>query len=69
VNCIAPATTESDMTTAWPESLRTRVRNQIPLGRFGTPAEIAEAVCFLAGDGASFITGATLDVNGGLYLR
>jgi 3-oxoacyl-[acyl-carrier protein] reductase len=69
VNCIAPATTDSDMTAAWPEPLRAQVRSQIPLGRLGTPAEIAEAACFLAGDGAGFITGATLDVNGGLYLR
>jgi 3-oxoacyl-[acyl-carrier protein] reductase len=69
VNCVAPATTESDLTAAWPESLRAQVRNQIPLGRFGTPGEIAEAVCFLAGEAAGFITGATLDVNGGLYPR
>jgi 3-oxoacyl-[acyl-carrier protein] reductase len=69
VNCIAPATTESDLIAAWPESQRAQVRGQIPLARFATPQEIAEAVCFLAGDSASFITGATLDVNGGLYLR
>jgi 3-oxoacyl-[acyl-carrier protein] reductase len=69
VNCIAPATTESDLTAAWSEPQRAQVRGQIPLARFATPQEIAEAVCFLAGDSASFITGATLDVNGGLYLR
>jgi 3-oxoacyl-[acyl-carrier protein] reductase len=69
VNCIAPATTESELTAAWAEPLRAQVRSQIPLGRFATPDEIAEAVCFLAGDGARFVTGATLDVNGGLYLR
>ena len=69
VNCIAPATTESDLTAAWPESLRSQVRGQIPLSRFATPVEIAAAVCFLAGDDASFITGATIDVNGGLYFR
>jgi 3-oxoacyl-[acyl-carrier protein] reductase len=69
VNCIAPATTESDLTAAWDETQRTLVRSQIPLGRFATPEEIAEAACFLAGDAASFITGATLDANGGLYLR
>jgi 3-oxoacyl-[acyl-carrier protein] reductase len=69
VNCIAPATTETDLTAAWPESLQAQVRGQIPLGRLATPGEIAGAVCFLAGDDASFITGATLDVNGGLYLR
>ena len=58
-----------DLTAAWAEPLRAQVRSQIPLGRFATPDEIAEAVCFLAGDGARFITGTTLDVNGGLYLR
>jgi 3-oxoacyl-[acyl-carrier protein] reductase len=69
VNCIAPATTVSDLTASWPEPLRTQVRGQIPLGRFGTPEEIAEGACFLAGDAAAFITGTTVDVNGGLYLR
>jgi 3-oxoacyl-[acyl-carrier protein] reductase len=69
VNCIAPATTESELTAAWSEPQRAQVRGQIPLARFATPQEIAEAVCFLAGGSASFITGATLDVNGGLYLR
>ncbi len=69
VNCIAPATTATELTAAWPESLREQVRAQIPLGRLATPGEVAEAVCFLAADGAAFITGATLDVNGGLFLR
>ena len=69
VNCIAPATTETDLTAAWPEPLREQVRGQIPLGRLATPDDVAEAVCFLASEGAGFITGATLDVNGGLYLR
>jgi 3-oxoacyl-[acyl-carrier protein] reductase len=69
VNCVAPATTETDLTAAWSEALRGQVRSQIPLGRLARPEEIAEAVCFLAGDGAGFITGATLDVNGGLNLR
>jgi 3-oxoacyl-[acyl-carrier protein] reductase len=69
VNCIAPATTETDLTGSWPEALRAQVKGQIPLGRLARPEEIAEAVCYLAGDSAGFITGATLDVNGGLYLR
>jgi len=69
VNCVAPATTETDLTAAWSKALRGRVRGQIPLGRLARPEEIAEAVCFLAGDGAGFVTGATLDLNGGLYLR
>ena len=68
-NCISPATTSTDLTTAWPAGKQAQVKAQIPLGRFGEPDEIAAAVCFLAGDDASFITGATLDVNGGLYLR
>jgi NAD(P)-dependent dehydrogenase (short-subunit alcohol dehydrogenase family) len=45
------------------------VRTAIPLGRFGRPEEIAEAVSFLVSDRAAFITGATFDVNGGLNFR
>ena len=69
VNCVSPATTSTDLTAAWSDEMQARVRAQIPLGRFGEPDEVAEAVCFLASDAAAFITGATLDVNGGLYLR
>lgn len=69
VNCLAPGTTATDMTAGWSEATQERLKAQIPLGRFAQPEEIAEAVCFLASDGAAFITGATLDVNGGLYLR
>ena len=69
VNCVAPGTTETDLTDSWPAAARDAVREKIPLGRFAQPDEIAEAVCFLATDRAAFITGATIDVNGGLYLR
>jgi 3-oxoacyl-[acyl-carrier protein] reductase len=69
VNCIAPAATATDLTAAWPGELQGRVQSQIPLGRFAQADEIAAAVCYLASDAASFITGATLDLNGGLYLR
>jgi 3-oxoacyl-[acyl-carrier protein] reductase len=69
LTCVAPSTTATDMTAAWGEDLQERVRAQIPLGRLGTPQEIAAVVRFLCTDEAAFITGATLDVNGGLYLR
>jgi 3-oxoacyl-[acyl-carrier protein] reductase len=69
VNCVAPGTTATDLTDAWAEDMREQVRATIPLGRLGQPEEIAEAVCFLVSDRAAFITGATLDVNGGLFIR
>lgn len=69
VNCVAPGTTATDLTDAWAEELRERVKAAIPLGRLGQPEEIAEMVCFLASDKAAFVTGATFDVNGGLFLR
>ena len=69
VNCVAPGTTETGLVATWSEATQAAVRTQIPLGRFGRPSEIAEAVCFFASDGAGFITGATLDVNGGLLMR
>ncbi len=68
-NCVAPGTTATDLTDAWAEELRERVRAAIPLGRLGRPEEIAEAVCFLVSDKAAFVTGATLDINGGLFIR
>jgi 3-oxoacyl-[acyl-carrier protein] reductase len=69
VNCVAPGTTATDLTAAWEEEIQERVRAAIPLGRFGQPEEIAEAVCYLVSDRAAFVTGATLDVNGGLFIR
>ena len=69
VNCVAPGTTATDLTAAWTEVDLKRAQAKIPLGRLAEPQEIAEAVCFLASDRAAFITGAALDINGGLYLR
>ncbi|MFC2031056.1 SDR family NAD(P)-dependent oxidoreductase [Chloroflexota bacterium] len=69
VNCLAPGTTETDLIATWSEGAKAGLRDLIPLGRFAAPEEIAEAVAFLASDRAAFITGATLDVNGGLYTR
>jgi 3-oxoacyl-[acyl-carrier protein] reductase len=69
VNCVSPGTTTTDLTAEWAEATKAYVAAQIPLGRFARPEEIANLVAFLASDQAAFITGATLDVNGGLYLR
>lgn len=69
VNAIAPGTTRTDMIDALSEADRAELAARIPLGRFGTPEDVAYAACFLASEEASFITGATLDVNGGLLMR
>ena len=67
-NCICPGTLETPMTADWPAETRERLRSQVPLGRLGTPTDVAGAVVFLASDQASYITGATLDVNGGIAM-
>jgi 3-oxoacyl-[acyl-carrier protein] reductase len=68
VNVVAPGLIETDMTTAISADAKTDWSAQIPLGRMGTPAEIAAAVSFLASDEASYITGQVLAVNGGMYM-
>ena len=68
VNCIAPGFIATDMTDALPESQKTALLAQIPLGRLGTPQDIAEAVCFLASPQAGYITGTELHVNGGMVM-
>jgi 3-oxoacyl-[acyl-carrier protein] reductase len=67
VNVVAPGLIETDMTRTLTEEGREEWASQIPLGRLGTPADIASAVCFLASDEASYITGHVLAVNGGMY--
>ncbi|MBC7293597.1 MAG: 3-oxoacyl-[acyl-carrier-protein] reductase [Thermoleophilia bacterium] len=66
VNAVAPGYIETEMTAALDEAARNAIISQIPLGRIGTPEAVADAVAFLAGDQASFITGAVLAVDGGL---
>jgi 3-oxoacyl-[acyl-carrier protein] reductase len=66
VNAVAPGYIETEMTAALDETARNALISQIPLGRIGTPQGVADAVAFLAGDKASFITGAVLAVDGGL---
>jgi 3-oxoacyl-[acyl-carrier protein] reductase len=68
VNVVAPGLVETDMTKAITEKAQGEWASQIPLGRLGTPADIASAVCFLASDEASYITGQVLAVNGGMYM-
>jgi 3-oxoacyl-[acyl-carrier protein] reductase len=68
VNVVAPGLIETDMTKAITEAAKTDWSAQIPLGRMGTPADIAAAVSFLASDEASYITGQVLAVNGGMYM-
>ena len=66
-NVVAPGLIETDMTRAITEKARDEWASQIPLRRLGTPDDIASAVCFLASDEASYITGQVLAVNGGMY--
>jgi 3-oxoacyl-[acyl-carrier protein] reductase len=68
VNAVAPGLIETDMTAKLPETLREEFLKNIPLGRFGTCAEVAEVIVFLAGAGAGYITGQVINVNGGLYM-
>jgi 3-oxoacyl-[acyl-carrier protein] reductase len=67
VNLVAPGFIETDMTASLPEAIKEAYRVQIPLGRFGTAAEVAAAVEFLASDAAAYITGQVLHVNGGMW--
>ncbi|MBA3774991.1 MAG: 3-oxoacyl-ACP reductase FabG, partial [Betaproteobacteria bacterium] len=68
VNCVAPGFIDTDMTKALPAAARTSLLSRIPLGRLGAAEDIAHAVAFLAGPRAAYITGATLHVNGGMYM-
>ena len=68
VNCIAPGFIESPMTDGLSDDQKAKLVAQIPLGRMGTPDEIAAGVLYLASDEASYITGQTLHINGGMAL-
>ena len=69
VNCVAPGFIDTDMTRALPEAQRQALLQHIPLGRLGQPADVAAAVAFLASPSAGYITGTTIDVNGGMLMR
>ena len=68
VNAVAPGFIDTDMTRALNDEQRNALMGQIPLGRLGTPADIAATVLFLSSPSASYITGETLHVNGGMYM-
>jgi len=67
-NAVAPGFIDTDMTRALSEEQRAALLNQIPLGRLGTPTEVAAAVLFLVSPQSAYITGETLHVNGGMYM-
>ena len=68
VNCVAPGFIDTDMTKGLPDVAREILIGRIPLGRLGAPDDIAHAVSYLASPGASYVTGVTLHVNGGMYM-
>jgi 3-oxoacyl-[acyl-carrier protein] reductase len=68
VNAIAPGFIETDMTAVLSQEVRDRMLTLVPLKRMGKPEDVAAAVCFLASEAASYITGHVLDINGGLYM-
>ncbi len=69
VNCVAPGFIDTDMTRELPEAQRQKLLEQIPAGRLGEASEVAALVAFLASEAAGYITGETIHVNGGMYMR
>ena len=69
VNAVAPFLMRTDLTKDWDEELFASIAKSVPMRRIGTPREVADTVAFLASDAASYITGATIDVNGGALMR
>lgn len=65
-NVVAPGFVETDMTAVLSDDQKAAIKAQVPLGRYGTPAEVAETVLWLTGDGAAYVTGAVIPVDGGL---
>ena len=69
VNAVAPGYVETELTGSLDDSIKQQILGQVPTGRFGEPEEIAEVVAFLAVEGASYITGQTIGVDGGMVMQ
>jgi len=69
VNAVAPGYVETELTGGLSENVKGRILEQIPVGRFGEAEEIAEVVAFLAGEGAAYVTGQTIAVDGGMVMQ
>lgn len=69
VNAIAPGYVETQLTEALDDSIKQQILGQVPIGRFGEPEEIAEVVAFLCGEGAGYVTGQTIAVDGGMVMQ
>ena len=68
VNCVSPGFIDTDMTRSLPDAQKQALVANVPLGRLGRPEEVAAAVVFLASDGAAYVTGSTIHVNGGMLM-
>lgn len=68
VNVVAPGVIETDLIAATPEAVRTTLLGRVPLGRFGTPEDVADCIVFLASDHAAYVTGQVIGVDGGLVV-
>ena len=68
VNCVSPGPTDTPLMAAVPDKVKEALTKAIPLRRLGRPEEVADAVLFFAGDGASYVTGQVLSVSGGLTM-
>jgi 3-oxoacyl-[acyl-carrier protein] reductase len=68
-NAVAPGYVETELTGMLPEQIKEQILDQVPVGRFGEPEEIAEVVAFLAGERAAYVTGQTIAVDGGMVMQ